>query len=367
MTRHGETLAGHTADGDNRTEPQHLESREPGKKFTTEDKTSKNQTETPTDDGSDKYGDGPDGPGTGDARSNSERGATFPQPRIHSPPHRSTSNKTVGARVKQGMPQSQSSQYNIQNKEYLPRKIETINTTKEMFPERNIGMGCTRGVDLLQDSMDGKYETKPRDDIEENTQSSLKRPETHRAWTTQERKHNKYKMKDAQISQWMIIIAAYVVTHAYATGLTREPRAEETIHHIHATATPNLIQNKLAKTPPPHDPHTADTGRHPNTPRRFKPVTPEPPVGETRASNTPNTGASADKNGGEQLIGQPDSPGVPMLRTNGPAPPKPSTHRHVTSTRSARRMEAKPTPSNTCPDRAAMGHAMDIIGLSTLA
>ena len=128
MARHRETPTGPTAAGDNRTEPQHLEAREPGKEFTTRIKNGKDQTETTIKDGSDKYGDGPDRPGTGDARSNSERGATDPQLRVHSPPHKSTSNKTVGTKAKHGMPQSHVCQYTKQSKEHLPAKMNTINS-----------------------------------------------------------------------------------------------------------------------------------------------------------------------------------------------------------------------------------------------
>ena len=112
MARNGRTPAGHTAARDNRTELQHMENREPGRKFTTQTKNDKDNTKTTTEGSSDKCGDGPNKPRTGDARSNSERGATDPLHRMCSPPHRSTSNKTIVTEVKQEMPQSHRYQCN---------------------------------------------------------------------------------------------------------------------------------------------------------------------------------------------------------------------------------------------------------------
>ena len=106
MARNGINPAGHTAARDNRTDLQHMENREPRRRFTTQTDNDKDKTKTTTEGSSDKCGDGPVGPRTGDARSNSERGATDPLHRICSPPHRSTSNKTIGTEVKQEMPQS---------------------------------------------------------------------------------------------------------------------------------------------------------------------------------------------------------------------------------------------------------------------
>ena len=108
--------------------------------------------------------------------------------------------------------------------------MNTINITKEMFPERNIGTGCTGEVDLSQDSMDGRNKTKHEDDTKENTQSTLKRPETNRGQTKQGKNTSKSKTKDKQINQWTVIIAAYIVTHMSTVEMTRESTIEETIH-----------------------------------------------------------------------------------------------------------------------------------------
>ena len=99
MTGHGKTSAGPTAAVDNRTEPQHLEAREPGEKFTTRIENGEDRTETTIKGGSNKYGGGPDKPRTGDARSNSERNPRNSQYRTHSPREKFTSNKSNNTKL----------------------------------------------------------------------------------------------------------------------------------------------------------------------------------------------------------------------------------------------------------------------------
>ena len=262
MARNGITPAGHTAARDNRTELQHMENREPGRKFTTQTKNDKDNTKTTTEGSSDKCGDGPNKPRTGDARSNSERGATGTLQRICSPSHRSTSNKTTASEVRQASPKSHKNQYNKKNEEHPPRETMINKTTKDVFPERGIGAGecLAKSTNVYKTRRDGKHETEPRKNTVENTQSRLKKPETHRRWTTQEKKPKRYRTEVIQMSRWTMLIATYIAAHTSNTKMTQGPETEGTMPQIRTAATPNLNQNKLAQAPPPRGPHNADTG-----------------------------------------------------------------------------------------------------------
>ena len=129
--------------------------------------------------GSSKYGSGPDKPRTGDARSNSERNPRNSQYRTHSPREKFTSNKSNNTKSEHKAPNDQTGHNDdCENKLHHERKseweeMEDIWIGKEIFPERNIGMGHTKKMGRSQNAMGEDHEEKYNNDKENNTQSTL--------------------------------------------------------------------------------------------------------------------------------------------------------------------------------------------------